>query len=78
MAIKDFFDDKFVLSRKLETEDLAGEKFSELEDDWKKRFITYSISADLFVSATDEEVRERWPRLSEQLFRVDKWSVYRG
>src|SRR5256885_1545687 len=40
MAIKDFFDDKFVLSRKLETEDLAGEKFSELEDDWKKRFIT--------------------------------------
>jgi hypothetical protein len=22
--------------------------------------------------------KERWPRLSEQLFRVDKWSVCRG
>ncbi len=64
MAIKDFFDDKFVLSRKLETEDLAGKKFSELEDDWKKRFITYSISADLFVSATDEEVRETFRRMN--------------
>jgi hypothetical protein len=23
-------------------------------------------------------VGERWPRLSEQIFRIDKWSVCRG
>ena len=64
MAIKDYFDDKFVLTRKLETEELLGKKFSELEDEWKQKFITYSISADLFVSATDEEVRETFRRMN--------------
>jgi hypothetical protein len=26
----------------------------------------------------DPTVRQRWPRLSEQIFRIDKWSVCRG
>ena len=64
MAIKEFFDDKFVLSRKLEIEDFCGKKFSELDPEWQQKFITYAISADLFVSATDEEVRETFRRMN--------------
>jgi hypothetical protein len=25
-----------------------------------------------------QQINERWPRLSEQIFRVNKWSVCRG
>lgn len=64
MAIWEFFEDKFMLSRKLETEDFCGKKFSELDDEWQQKFITYAISADLFVSATDEEVRETFRRMN--------------
>jgi len=30
------------------------------------------------VSLYKNPVRERWSRLSEQIFRVDKWSVCHG
>jgi hypothetical protein len=32
------------------------------------------------AAGTDGRIRppESWPRLFEQIFRVDKWSVYRG
>ena len=29
-------------------------------------------------AAVKREAEERWPRLSEQIFRVDKWSLCRG
>jgi hypothetical protein len=27
---------------------------------------------------TERDIEKRWPRLSEQFFRVDKWSLCRG
>src|SRR5262245_10556809 len=42
-AINDFFCDRLRLSRHLETEELRGRNYSELEEDWQSRFITYSI-----------------------------------
>ena len=35
----------------------------------------YSIGERVRVTAT---VKERWSRLSEQIFRIDKWSLCRG
>jgi hypothetical protein len=33
----------------------------------------------LVQAATDNEYKNlRWPRLSEQIFRIDKWSLCRG
>ena len=31
-----------------------------------------------FIAGNLDDEVERWPRLSEQIFRVDKWSVCRG
>ena len=37
-----------------------------------------SQHAGLTVTRVGANLGERWPRLSEQIFRVDKWSLCRG
>lgn len=68
MAILDFFQDELRLSRKLELEDAAGRKYSELGDDLQAAFLDYAVSFDLFVSASVDEVREVFRRMN--LFTV--------
>jgi hypothetical protein len=63
-AIHDFFHDRFKLSKTLETEDFRGLSYSELPAEWQDRFISYSISIDLFVSATADEVRQSFRRMN--------------
>lgn len=63
-AIREYQEDKFRLSKVLETESIAGKKYSQLDDDERGRFDTYSLSIDLFVAATREEVREVFRRMN--------------
>jgi Protein of unknown function DUF262 len=63
-AIHDFFKDKFTLTTSLETEDIAGKTYSELDPEYQKKFLDFSISLDLFVSATREDVIEVFRRMN--------------
>ncbi len=60
-AILDFYEGKLRLSGKGE---FAGKKFSNLEEDAQQKFITYSISTDIFAGATEEEIREVFRRMN--------------
>ena len=63
-AIKDFFDDQLRLSGKAEVEEIAGRTYSELDDDYKGKFLNYSLSTDLFVAAEPVEIREVFRRMN--------------
>ncbi len=60
-AILDFFDGKLRLSGKSE---FSGKLFSQLEPEDQQRFIDYSITADVFVGATENEIREVFRRMN--------------
>jgi hypothetical protein len=60
-AIVDFFDGKLRLSGKSE---FSGKLFSQLEQENQQRFIDYSITADVFVGATENEIREVFRRMN--------------
>ncbi len=64
MAIRDFFEDKLRLPSALETEDVVGKTYLELDDTYKQRFLDYSLSADVYVAATTKEVREVFRRMN--------------
>lgn len=63
-AILDFYHDRFRLADSLETEEVRGSTYSELPPLWQERFISYSISIDLFVAATPAEVRQIFRRMN--------------
>jgi len=59
-AITEFLENKYSLSRG----DFAGNRFNDLDDTTKREFLEYSLSADIFTSATDEEIREVFRRIN--------------
>ena len=59
-AITEFLDNKYALSRG----DYAGLRFNNLDDTAKHAFLEYPLSADVFTSATDEEIREVFRRIN--------------
>lgn len=63
-AIKDFFDDQLRLSNRAEVAELAGRVYSELDDDYKAKFLNYGLSTDLFVAAQPIEIREVFRRMN--------------
>lgn len=63
-AVHDFFKDNLRLSSTLETEDVAGKTYSELDGEYQQRFIDFALSLDLFVAASTEEVREVFRRMN--------------
>ena len=64
MAIRDFYNDEYKLSTTVETEDFRGKSYSELDEDYQQAFIDYQVSVDLFLSATEENVREVFRRMN--------------
>jgi Protein of unknown function DUF262 len=89
-AILDFYNDKLKISRNSDIEEIAGKSFSELEEEDQSKFLNYSLSVDLFVSATEDEIREAFRRINsytvplnpeEQRHAVNqgafKWFIYR-
>jgi hypothetical protein len=63
-AIKDFFDNKLRLSRNTQFGLLAGKTYSTLSDEQKGSFLNYSLSTDLFIAASSDEIREVFRRLN--------------
>lgn len=63
-ATYDFFEDALVLSGSLETEELRGKRYSELDDELQQKFVAFSLSIDLFVSTTRQEIVEVFRRIN--------------
>lgn len=60
-AIFDFFNDKLRLSGRTE---FAGNLFSQLEEVQQQKFVDYQIAVDVFVGATDNEIRQVFRRMN--------------
>lgn len=63
-TIQDFFDNKLRLSRSNIHPDFAGRTFAELDSPFQEQFLNYGLDFDLFVGATDEQVREVFRRMN--------------
>jgi len=60
-AILDFLDDKLRLSS---NSSFRGLVFSQLPEEKQQQFVDYQLSVDLFVAATDLEIREQFRRIN--------------
>jgi hypothetical protein len=63
-ALKDFYEGKYRLSTRLDSEELHGKRFDDLPDAHKRQFLNYGLAFDLFVGADDGEVREIFRRMN--------------
>ena len=63
-TIKDFYSDRLKLSRTLETVEIAGRIYSDLDEELQKNFLDYQLSIDLYVAARPEEIREVFRRMN--------------
>jgi hypothetical protein len=63
-ALRDFLDNKFRLSNRIDTEEWRGKKFRDLSDADKRRFLNYGLNFDLLVGAETDEVREVFRRMN--------------
>jgi len=61
MAIQAFFSNRFRITGQSE---FSGKKFDDLALDRKKEFIEYQISVDLFVGATEANIRQMFRRMN--------------
>jgi len=60
-AILDFYEDKLRITGR---SDFAGKTYSDLDEDEQKTFVGYSLSADVFVTADDDEIRQTFRRIN--------------
>jgi hypothetical protein len=67
-AIIEFLDNRYTISRG----DYAGNRFDDLDDPVKQAFLDYPLSADVFTSATDEEIREVFRRINSYQVPLNK------
>jgi uncharacterized protein DUF262 len=64
MAILDYYHSRYQLARTIDTEELVGEAYETLPDEYKEKFLNYRLSVDLFVGATPESIREVFRRMN--------------
>jgi hypothetical protein len=60
-TIFEFFKDKLRITGPSQ---FSGKKFSDLDEPDQQRFIEYQMDVDLFVSATDDEIRQMFRRIN--------------
>ncbi|MBI5029236.1 MAG: DUF262 domain-containing protein [Chloroflexi bacterium] len=81
-AILDFYQDKLRLPKTSEIEDVANRTFSQLSPEYQQKFLEFSISIDLFVSATPEQIREVFRRINSYTVPLNaeekRHAVYQG
>jgi Protein of unknown function DUF262 len=63
-TVREFLAGGFRLSTRLDTAELRGKRFDQLDDEYKRTFLNYGLSFDLFIDATDGEVREVFRRIN--------------
>lgn len=63
-AIVDFYHDEYRLTSNVTLAEAVGRTFSELPEDLQRQFREYGLLFDVFVGATEEEVREVFRRMN--------------
>ena len=63
-AILGFFHDEFALTNNVTLGEATGRKLSQLPDELRQQFLEYGLKFDVFVGATDEQVREVFRRMN--------------
>ncbi|HEX2765412.1 MAG TPA: DUF262 domain-containing protein [Candidatus Limnocylindria bacterium] len=63
-AIVDYFNNEYALTGNISLEEAKGLRFAELPEDLFGKFRDYGLQFDLFVGATDEDVREVFRRMN--------------
>lgn len=59
-----FFNNKQRLTKNIDTAEPRGLNHNQLTDDWKSKFLSYSLPTDQFSGAPDDEVREAFRRMN--------------
>lgn len=63
-ALMMFYDNKQRLTSNIDTDELRGLKYNQLDDQWKSKFLSYSLPIDQFQGTSDEEIREAFRRMN--------------
>ena len=63
-TLQAFFNRKFKLSTKIETEELRGKGYNELSEDYQSAFISYSLPIDEFRGVQPLEIQESFRRMN--------------
>lgn len=63
-ALVSFFNNKQKLTSNIDTAELRGLNYNQLDDGWKSKFLGYSLPIDQFSGAPDDEVREAFRRMN--------------
>ena len=81
-AIYEFFNGDIRLSGGLETQAIAGRTYDELDQEHQQAFLSYSLAIDLFVGATEAEIREVFRRMNSYTVPLnpeeDRHATYQG
>ena len=59
-----FYQNKQKLTINIDTEELRGLTYSQLDDQWKSIFLSYSLPIDQFQGTSDEEIRAAFRRMN--------------
>lgn len=63
-AIYDFINGEYKLSKTLETEDICGKYYDDLDETYQSALMEFPLAVDLFMSATPGEIREAFRRMN--------------
>jgi hypothetical protein len=64
VTIFQFYNDQLRLNDSLETEEIAGKTYSELDPEFQSQFLEYSLAIDTFLSATQPEIVDSFRRMN--------------
>jgi hypothetical protein len=63
-ALQNFYNKKFRLSSKIETEELRGKNYNQLSEEYQSKFISYSLPIDEFRGVQPVEIQESFRRMN--------------
>ena len=81
-TIFQFYNDDFALDARLETPDVAGMRYSELDAELQAKFLQYSLAVDTFVAAGQPEIVEAFRRMNSYTIPLNpeeqRHAIYQG
>lgn len=63
-ALQNFYNKKFRLSSKIETEELRGKNYNQLPEEFQSNFISYSLPIDEFRGVQPAQIQESFRRMN--------------
>lgn len=63
-TLKNFYNRRFKLSTKIETEELRGKNYNQLSEEYQSKFISYSLPIDEFRGVQPYQIQESFRRMN--------------